>query len=92
MGESYRWIELGTKENTFSVGRNAPNCRPCPESATSKKGSKSVMDCECPRDEHHFHKLRPFDGNYSCDCPANYAIDGSECVDCWMLSCKQIRF
>jgi len=81
------WSGSGTKceeceENTFSVGHNAPYCTPCPESATSAKGSKSVMDCECPRDEHHFHKLRPFDGNYSCDCPANYAIDGSECVDC----------
>lgn len=41
-GESYHWIQLGTKENTFSVGRNAPNCTPCPESATITKGSKSV--------------------------------------------------
>ena len=42
MGESYHWIQLSTKENTFSVGRNAPHCTPCPESATSAKGSKSL--------------------------------------------------
>lgn len=92
MGESYHWIQLETKENTFSDKPNAPHCTRCPENATTRaNGSKSVMDCECPVDEHHFHKLRPFDSNYSCNCPANYAIDGSECVDCLMLPCKQIR-